>query len=160
MDQSVPTEKEAVDRVIAGGVSSPVRSEVYVWMKRHHTRLAAQFEGVRVQWAGVAAKLAELGIKDVNGNPPKAASVRRTWWRVRRDVAAGKGQAADKRTTLQPENVQGHAVAAAPTVPPTADPAQDYPHDVERVDDEAPTRTTFRTSGGLKKWPTPTAGQE
>jgi len=160
MDQSVPTDKEAVDRVIAGGVSSPVRSPVYVWMRRNHTRLATQFSGVRVQWAGVAAKLDELGIKDVNGNPPKAASVRRTWWRVRRDVAASKVQAADKRANLPAENVQGQKGAAAPTVPPTAVPAQDYPHGVERVDDEAPTRTTFRTSGGLKKWPNPTAEQE
>ena len=112
MVQPVPTDKEAVDRVIAGGVSSPVRSPVYAWLNQNHARLAAQFSGVRVQWAVVAARLAELGIVDVNGSPPKAATVRRTWWRVRRDVAAIKRQAADKRAIPPPESVQAQPVAA------------------------------------------------
>jgi len=153
MDQPTPTDKEAVDRVIAEGMSAPARSQVYLWMKRNHARLAAQFEGVRVQWAGVAETLAELGIRDVNGNPPKAASVRRTWWRVRRDVAASKAKAAAKRGEAQIESVQAQAVAAAPAIPKAAEPLQGYPPDVVPVDNEAPTRTRFRPSGGLKKWP-------
>ena len=112
MDRTVPTDKEAVDRVIAGGVSSPVRSQVYSWLKQNHVRLAAQFAGVRVQWAVVAARLAELGIVDVDGNPPKAAAVRRTGWRVRRDVAAGNRQATDKRASPPPEPVQAQPVPA------------------------------------------------
>ena len=143
MDQPVPTDKEAVDRVIAGGVSSPVRSPVYAWLKQNHARLATQFSGVRVQWAVVAARLAELGIVDVNGSPPKAATVRRTWWRVRRDVAAIKRQAADKRAILPPESVQARPVTAqSPAAPVRPAPA----FDATEGADEAPATPTFGIS--------------
>jgi len=108
---------------------------------------------VRVQWIGVAETLAELGITDVNGNPPKAASVRRTWWRVRRDVAANKAKAAAKRMDAATEGVQGRVVASAPAIPKVADPPQGYPPDALPLSDEAPTRPRFRPSGGLKEWP-------
>ncbi len=153
MDQPAPTDKEAVDRVIAEGVSAPARSQVYLWMKRNHARLAAQFEGVRVQWAGVAETLASLGIRDVNGNPPKAASVRRTWWRVRRDVAASKARTAARRADPATDSALAQTAAATPVVLKSAEPLQGYPPDVVPVNDEGLTRTKFRPSGGLKKWP-------
>ena len=143
MNRSTPTDKEAVDRVIAGGVSSPVRSPVYGWLKQNHARLAAQFSGVRVQWGEVAARLAELGVVDVNGNPPKAATVRRTWWRVRRDVAASKRQAADKGATPLPESAE-----VQPTVTPAPVPVvrQVPVFDATEGADEAPATPSFGIS--------------
>jgi hypothetical protein len=63
--------------------------QLYGWLRARYAGFQALLaESSRPDWKRVAAGLARLGVLDGRGNPPKAETVRQTWWKVRRDVAA------------------------------------------------------------------------
>lgn len=158
MSKPPPTDKDAIDRVIARGVGAPGRSSIYRWLWQNHARLAPQFEGVRVSWSGVAETLAELGIMDAGGRPPKAEAVRRAWGRVRRDVSKAR-EIREAREAARSAATSAPDPSPAPVLP-GYDPHQGYSPGVEPVGEHEPSRSTFRVSAGLKKWTNPTKAKE
>ena len=89
--------KNEVAKVIGGGVTTPTRSPIYAWFWQHHAEILPKLTGVRVRWAAIAERLAELGVTDAAGGKPQAQTVRRAWWQVRRDKEATRERARAKR---------------------------------------------------------------
>jgi len=67
------------------------RSPVYVWMSDHFDELSEFLTKQRPSWDAIAGALVDLGLTDRSGQKLTAANARRTWWAVRRDVAAIRG---------------------------------------------------------------------
>lgn len=129
MPGSEPSDPGQLSRLIASGSITAAHSPVYLWLRRNHDGLLAQFGNTRIRWASVAATLVALGVTDANGAPPRAATIRRTWWRVRRDVALAQARSETKpHKPAVPDVVRPVAAASVghrPASPPTAfDPTE------------------------------------
>src|SRR4051812_38182234 len=88
------------------------RSVLYRWLRQRHDDFAALLEETRPNWAKLAEGFASLGMKTTDGKALTGETVRHTWWRVRRDVAAGRAKRA-ARTRPAP-----HAPAPVAAAPP------------------------------------------
>lgn len=86
------------------------RSPLYRWLRARHDAFAELVEENRPNWAALAEGFTGLGLTGANGRPLTAHTVRRTWWSVRRDVAAARARRA------RPP----HPPAAVPAPPPAA----------------------------------------
>lgn len=104
MTDAPPPAKDDVQRLVASGALTSARSPVYLWLWRNHASLTAQLDSARVNWPTFAAALAELGVLDGNGAPPKAETVRRSWWRVRKAKEAARERAQAKRLVSKAHN--------------------------------------------------------
>lgn len=129
MPSPEPPDTSQLSRLIARGSITAAHSPVYLWLRQNHDGLVAQFGGTRIRWASVAAALVELGVTDANGAPPRAATIRRTWWRVRRDVALAQARSGSKPPKPAVADVVRPAVAAPvsqepPRLPPAFDPTE------------------------------------
>lgn len=103
------------------------RSPLLGWMRQHHALITERMNTVRPSWDSIARTLAELGIRDANGEPPKTEAVRRAYHRVTGALNA-KGQ---RRRRSKAEMAVAKAGAsrtpatapiAAPTPPPPVAP--------------------------------------
>lgn len=86
------------------------RSPLYRWLRARHDAFAELVEENRPNWAALAEGFAGLGLTGADGRPLTAHTVRRTWWSVRRDVAAARARRA----------TPPHPPAAVPAPPPAA----------------------------------------
>ena len=131
---SKPPSADDIARMVAASATATVRSPVYVWLRRNHAVLSAEFAEARVNWSQVAIKLAEIGVTDAKGQKPRAEAVRRAWWQVRRDLAAAK---AKRQAGKAPEPV---AVPYPDPVRLIRAPEQDDMPDAHQDDDPLPAR--------------------
>jgi hypothetical protein len=65
-----------------------LRARLFEWMLQHHDRLAGLLAGGSGDWQGLAGALAAEGLADPAGAPPSPETVRKTWLRACRFVAA------------------------------------------------------------------------
>lgn len=134
---------DPVDRVVAilqgrvRGKDAAHKPLLYWWMRDHYDRLSAA-KG-RPDWKLAAAEFAALGLKDHAGNLPSPETARKTWFRVRRDMAAlAKAEAAKSREPpLSPAATSSPAPPSQlqpmpPPSPPAAPAAPDEPADRPR----------------------------
>jgi hypothetical protein len=64
-------------------------TQLYPWLRTRYAAFQTLLaEARRPDWKQIAIALAKLGVTDAKGNPPSAAITRKTWWKVRQDVAA------------------------------------------------------------------------
>lgn len=128
MAGSDPTDTSQLSRLIANGLITAAHSPVYLWLRRNHDGLLAQFGDTRIRWASMAATLVSLGVTDANGAPPRAATIRRTWWRVRRDVALAQARSEAKPPKPAVSDVVRPVAAASShkpaSPPPVFDPTE------------------------------------
>ena len=105
---------QRIDRVL---LHSSARSPLYQWMRKRHAKLADRLDGVRPQWPALAAEFGAMGLTDRTGKAPTGERARKTWWRVKADLAARaarKQGPADTAVQLLPPPP---AQAAGTTVP-------------------------------------------
>ena len=104
--------------VIANGT---LRSPLWRWMHRNHDRLSALFAEAPPAWEVLVETFGGMGLTDRAGRNPTAETARKTWYRVRRNIAAARA-----RRTKPPHaaSVPGAASmsttwarSAAPSVP-------------------------------------------
>ncbi len=62
------------------------KSPVYLWFLKNHDALVEAFALNAPAWNDLAAYLASQGLKDGNGNPPRARGTRDVWFRVRQEI--------------------------------------------------------------------------
>jgi hypothetical protein len=91
--------QKKTERVL-GLVARPAnRSALFWWMLENHDRIAEASSGTRMDWRGLCAEFAAMGIGDTTGKPVSEANARKTWFRARRekqrrDEAARESEAA------------------------------------------------------------------
>ncbi|WP_198368085.1 hypothetical protein [Roseomonas sp. KE0001] len=100
----------------------PGRSPLLDWMRQNHAVITHQLQTSRPRWAGIAQALAQQGVRDAKGQPPKGETVRRAWQRVTaHQTAAGREQRPVRaEATTVPQTAQASpAVTSEPTYQPT-----------------------------------------
>jgi hypothetical protein len=97
-DAVMTTDPRSLKAVLREMSESSERSTLFWWMVENHRQLKASSEGRRLRWDRLSITFSELGLADVNGNPPKPGTARQTWLRARRFVSElEKRSAARKR---------------------------------------------------------------
>jgi hypothetical protein len=96
-----------------GGRHSPL----YRWMRSHHDALAAAFDADGASWRVVTEMLAENGLTDGDGKQPVIRRAQKTWYRVKRDVAATRAKAEAKS---KPSPALAPVVATIPLPSPAS----------------------------------------
>ena len=100
------------------------RSQLYLWFYAHHDQLAEGFGRNGPSWSQIARRLGDNGISDGKGKQPAPETVRATWYRVRRDVAAARARRAGPASERAVPGIAviSRAPSAAPSAPagPTA----------------------------------------
>ncbi|UZO94587.1 Hypothetical protein RMP42_05786 (plasmid) [Roseomonas mucosa] len=66
------------------------RTPLYRWLRARHDAFAKLVEENRPNWKALAEGFTGLGLTASGGRPLSSEVVRRTWWAVRRDVAAAR----------------------------------------------------------------------
>ena len=66
---------------------SDERSPLFWYLFEHHDEIVAAARGQRMRWQSLCATFEALGLTDRSGQAPSAETARRTWKRVRREVA-------------------------------------------------------------------------
>jgi hypothetical protein len=79
------------------------RSRLYLWLRAHHDQLVSGFTQNGPSWGTIATHLGNNGLVDGGGKPPAPETVRATWYRVRRDVAAARAR--DDTAAAEPVGV-------------------------------------------------------
>ncbi len=96
-------------------------SPLYRWLRARHDAFAELVEESRPNWKALAGSFTELGLAGPSGRALTAETVRHTWWRVRRDVAANRERRTKPPAT--PAVVPEPRPAAATAHPPAVAPA-------------------------------------
>jgi len=88
-------------------------------MRVHHDALAAAFDADGASWRVVTEMLVENGLTDGDGKQPAIRRAQKTWYRVKRDVAAARAKAEAKR---KPPPALAPVVATIRLPSPAPDP--------------------------------------
>ncbi len=98
-------------------ISAPGHSQLYLWMRQNHDRIAEGLNGLRPSWLALATRLGEMDIRDGTGKAPTPQGARATWYRVRRDLAAAQARQAKGRRESAPL-LPGEIAPGVQSVPP------------------------------------------
>ena len=98
-----------------------VRSSLVLWMRENHAAFAARVSGRVVDWPALAKLFADAGLTDRNGNPPKPEAARKSWQRVRKEVA---GKAGGKASTMARLNASDPPAVPSRQPQPKPQPVQ------------------------------------
>ena len=98
------TRQDKVSHLLAAmhEISAPGHSQLYLWMRQNHDRIAEGLNGLRPSWLALATRLGEMNIRDGTGKAPTPQGARATWYRVRRDLAAARARQAKDRGERAP----------------------------------------------------------
>jgi hypothetical protein len=121
-------------------ISAPGHSQLYLWMRQNHDRIAEGLDGLRPSWRALATRLSEMKIHDGTGKAPTPDGARGTWYRVRRDLAAARARQAKgcrEPASLLPGEIATGVVAAVPSS--SANPSLHEP-DLRETDTPPPPR--------------------
>jgi len=115
---------EELTRIAAVARGGSGRTPLYRWLRARHDDFAALVDENRPSWKALAEGFAEIGLKASGGRALTGETVRRTWWRVQRDVASARA----RRATPAPPPVVVPIARPAPAPPsppppPAASPA-------------------------------------
>lgn len=109
-----------VDRLMAAVEAANIqsgRSPLYRWLRRHHDELLARLDGERFDWRAFAHGFAKLGLTDRTGKAASPEAARKTWLRVRQDVAAARAR---KQSKSPPPLAPGEIAPAVRLATPPA----------------------------------------
>lgn len=70
------------------------RSDLYKWLRAHHTKLRPLLDGPERSWLAAAELIAAEGLVGATGKPASPKALRQMWLRVSRDVERVREQAA------------------------------------------------------------------
>lgn len=114
------------------------KSPIYLWFLKNHDALVEAFALNAPAWTDFAAYLASQGLKDGNGNPPRARGTRDVWFRVRQEVKQRSAREPSPVVSSMRDHEVAHgALPVTRDVPPVDEPP---------VVDELPT-SRFRYTG-------------
>jgi len=81
------TKREDLGDVLDEIACSEERSPLFWWLLKHHAEIAQIAKGRRMRWEPLLRRVLARGLTDGSAKSPTAETVRKTWWKVRREVA-------------------------------------------------------------------------
>jgi len=128
------TKREDLGDVLGEIACSEERSPLFWWLLKHHAEIAESAKGRRMRWEPLLRRVLARGLTDGSAKSPTAETVRKTWWKVRREVARAK--------KLEIANAQ----LASAKIQPSRLPATWKPTPVEATPARAISRPASSTS--------------
>ena len=101
------------------------RSDLFWWMVEQHDQITLKAKGNRISWSSVCAEAARRGKMDRLGQPPSVMTAKKTWQRVRKQVAAARvSAAAQPPSPINPSRMakDWRPANAPPQTPPAPRP--------------------------------------
>jgi hypothetical protein len=95
-----------------------VKSSLQTWMRANHDAFAERLSERIADWEVLSKLFAAGGLTDRYGNPPKPETARKTWQRVRGEVAKEKA----KQLSRRPDPVKTEPTKPIETDRPAAAP--------------------------------------
>lgn len=135
-----------LDRIAATLARTSGPSSLYQWLRRRHDSFAEHVGTVRPNWAALATEFAALGLTDSSGQAATAERVRKTWWRVRRDVAL-VGRSVPTEGPKEAPEPGAFTSVRLPTPPALPYPASEEIEDVWTESEFKPARLKGRGPG-------------
>ncbi|MGG5810557.1 hypothetical protein [Falsiroseomonas sp. CW058] len=117
-------ELRRIAEVARGGAG---RSPLYRWLRGRHDAFAELLDETRPSWGSLTDGFNDLGLAGPGGRALTPETVRHTWWRVRRDVAAARA----RREAAAPPPPVVPVTRPAPTPPSPAPPPASAPGGAE-----------------------------
>ena len=108
-----PPDKAGLEKIAEAARKSSSYSKLYLWLRDNHDDFQKLLKETRPNWAGLSEGFDAIGLLPPGGIA--VHSVRHTWYRVRRDVAAARQK---KTQTAKP----APAVTVSPVRPPESAP--------------------------------------
>ncbi len=111
------------------------KSAIYLWFLKNHDALVEAFALNAPAWTDLAAYLSSQGLKDGNGNPPRARGTRDVWFRVRQEVKQRPPREPPLVARQARDGETAPGVSPMPPVPrplPTVHPVDDQPTESPR----------------------------
>jgi hypothetical protein len=105
------------------------RSALYRWMRQRHAQVAQMLDEEEPSWREVSEWLGRLGVCNTKGATPSAASARRVWAVVCRDIAVKQARAASGGKlppSRIPPTVRPQHAPALVTSPSGPDPSRPW----------------------------------
>lgn len=88
-------------------------SLLFQWMTNNYEAMSQAITGKKVRWQKMSEAAESAGLTNVNGEPPKPATVRSTWYRVRKAVGAMQRQKEEARNTALASRAAARAASQA-----------------------------------------------
>lgn len=88
-------------------------SPLYQWMTNNYEAMSKAITGKKVRWQKMSEAAESAGLMNVNGEPPKPATVRSTWYRVRKAVSAMHSAQEDARNKASAARAVARAASQA-----------------------------------------------
>lgn len=88
-------------------------SPLFQWMTNNYEAMTQAITGKKVRWQKMSEAAESAGLTNVNGEPPKPATVRSTWYRVRKAVGAMQRQKEEARNTALAARAAARAASQA-----------------------------------------------
>ncbi|KXV02872.1 hypothetical protein AD929_01605 [Gluconobacter potus] len=88
-------------------------SPLFQWMTNNYEAMSQAITGKKVRWQKMSEAAESAGLTNVNGEPPKPATVRSTWYRVRKAVSAMQRQKEEARNTALAARAAARAASQA-----------------------------------------------
>jgi len=118
----VATKRTVMKALLRELSRSSERSSLFWWMVENHDALAGAADGKRIRWKPTWAYLAQLELRDADGNPPTERTARETWLRARAEVKRQRQQTAHARAAMFPTLRPLPAPQTQPARPANAPP--------------------------------------
>jgi hypothetical protein len=129
-----PSPTDPLTHILAAGKEGGRHSPLYLWMKKNHAALTAEFAANGPQWSVRARAMGDAGLVDADEKKPSQRTAMQTWYRVCRDL--GKPRRQDRvRNDVGPQ--------LAPVQPTADDPDDD--DDEEEIEWTTADGTVHRT---------------
>jgi len=84
------TKREHLGDLLGEIACSEERSPLFWWLLKHHAEIAESAKGRRMRWEPLLRRILARGLTDGSAKSPTAETVRKTWWKVRREVARAR----------------------------------------------------------------------
>ena len=117
------------------------RSQLYLWLRAHHDQLVEGFRRTGPSWIGIATHLGDNGVVDGAGKAPAPETVRATWYRVRRDVAAARARHA---TPADSDRAPAVVFTVSTPAPPALQASDSAAPDADFEEEELPVEPEFK----------------
>jgi hypothetical protein len=99
-----PSGIEAFREALNAQTGRTARSSLYRWLRANHDQFLEVWNDA-ADWPAFARSFSALGLTDRNGNAPAPKTARRTWLRVRLDVARSKEKKSKAALILAPGEI-------------------------------------------------------
>ena len=122
-------ERSISKAILREAAAASERSPLFWWLLENHEELIQNTRDGRIRWVVLLPLIADAGLTNADGGAPTLNVLKKTWYKVRKVVAAKRQQAEIKKA----ENVEAQAREAVDIRPVIVTPPVPVPSPGQRI---------------------------